>query len=177
MTTGAATPREPVARAYLTRGDGATNGIVLVLLGLWVGLVPFIGPYFNYAYSPDSTWLFTWTRFLLEILPAAAMLLGGAMLLSGANLSMKNAGGWLAAIGAVWLLVGPSLSRLWTLRADPATVPTGQSPLTRGVQEIGFFYGAGAFALLLAALALGRFSTRKAGGSDTVRTDTTDLRQ
>jgi hypothetical protein len=33
---------------------GATSGALLLVLGAWVALVPFVGPYFNFADSAQS---------------------------------------------------------------------------------------------------------------------------
>jgi len=41
------------------RSRGAMTGLLLVLLGAWGGLIAFIGPYFHYAYTPDSAWTYT----------------------------------------------------------------------------------------------------------------------
>ena len=55
----------------IPRSRGALSGVLLILLGAWGGLIPFIGPYFHYAYTPPSAWSYTPGRFWLEILPAA----------------------------------------------------------------------------------------------------------
>jgi hypothetical protein len=34
------------------RSRGALSGALLVLLGLWGGLIAFVGPYFHFAYTP-----------------------------------------------------------------------------------------------------------------------------
>jgi hypothetical protein len=36
------------------RSRGALSGVVLVLLGAWGALIPFIGPYFQFAYTPGT---------------------------------------------------------------------------------------------------------------------------
>src|SRR5262249_52014882 len=41
------------------RSRGAVSGLLLVLLGLWGALIPLVGPYFHYAYTPDSAWTLT----------------------------------------------------------------------------------------------------------------------
>ena len=51
------------------RSRGALNGVLLVLLGLWGGLIAFVGPYFHYAYTPDQGFTYTTGRLWLEILP------------------------------------------------------------------------------------------------------------
>jgi hypothetical protein len=38
------------------RSRGAVSGVALILLGLWGALIPFVGPYFHYAYTPDTGW-------------------------------------------------------------------------------------------------------------------------
>ena len=38
------------------RTRGVLSGLLLVLLGAWGALVPFVGPYFHYAYTPDTAW-------------------------------------------------------------------------------------------------------------------------
>ena len=40
----------------MRRSRGALSGFLLVLLGLWGALIPFIGPDFHYAYTPDAAW-------------------------------------------------------------------------------------------------------------------------
>ena len=44
---------------HIPRSRGAASGLLVIVLGLWGALVPFIGPYFNFAFSPDQAW--TWT--------------------------------------------------------------------------------------------------------------------
>ena len=62
------------------RSRGALNGVRLVLLGIWGGLIAFVGPYFHYAYTPDKAFTYTAGRLWLEILPAASAVLGGLIL-------------------------------------------------------------------------------------------------
>ena len=59
-----------------------TCGALLVLLGIWGGLIPFVGPYFHYAYTPDSAWTYTTGRLWLEILPGGCALAGGLIVLA-----------------------------------------------------------------------------------------------
>jgi hypothetical protein len=142
----------------IPRTRGATSGLLLVLLGVWGGLIPFIGPRFGYAYTPNTTWTMTWGRLWLEVLPAAAAVLGGLVMLSSTHRVAALWGGWLAAVGGAWFVVGPSLSRLWSGGQSQAGSPTATSTLGTTVQEIGFFYGLGAVILFLAAAGLGRLS-------------------
>jgi len=163
MTTASTTARrehhvEMRDRLHMPRSRGATSGMLLVLLGIWGGLVPFVGPYFGYAFTPDLAWHFTWGRLCLEILPAAATLLGGLMLLGSANRITGHLGGWLAAAGGMWFVVGQQVSRLWTGGSPAAGVPASASNLGYVAEWVGFFTGLGVVITFLAAAALGRMS-------------------
>jgi hypothetical protein len=42
------------------RSRGQTSGgLLLMLLGAWGALIPFVGPYFDHAYTPDTAWTST----------------------------------------------------------------------------------------------------------------------
>ena len=80
------------------RSRGALSGLLLVLLGAWGALIPFIGPDFHYAYTPDSAWTYTTGRFWLEILPGCAVVLGGLIVLISSYRPAGLFGAWLAAL-------------------------------------------------------------------------------
>ena len=135
-----------------------TFGALLIMLGIWGGLIPFVGPYFHYAYTPDSAWTYTTGRLWLEILPALGTVAGGATLLISAFRFTALAGAWLAAISGAWFAVGAVLAPIWIGGTAPAQgTPTGDA-LARVVEQIGFFTGLGVAIVFVAALALGRFS-------------------
>lgn len=145
-------------RLRVPRSRGATSGTLLVLLGVWGGLVPFLGPVFGYAFTPDTAWTMTWGRLWLEVLPAAATFLGGLVLLGTGNRITGHTGAWLAAAGGAWFIVGQTISRLWTGGAPQAGTPASTSTLGQVAEQIGFFTGLGAAILFLAAAAMGRMS-------------------
>lgn len=134
-----------------------TCGALLVLLGIWGGLIPLVGPYFHYAYTPDSAWAYTTGRLWLEILPALGTLAGGATIMISAFRSTVLAGAWLAAISGGWFAVGAVLAPIWIGGTAPAQGTPGDA-LARAVEQIGFFTGLGVAIVFVAALALGRFS-------------------
>ena len=47
-------------------------GMLILILGLWGGLVPFVGPYFHFALGPNHSWTWTTGRFWLSVLPASS---------------------------------------------------------------------------------------------------------
>ncbi|MGI8665838.1 MAG: hypothetical protein ACR2N4_07395 [Jatrophihabitans sp.] len=155
MTVREATPdRTRTMRVPRTRG--AVSGLLLVVLGAWGALVPFIGPYFDYSYYSDQTWVWTAARFWLEVLPGAATALGGLLVLVSKNRLSGSVGGWLAAAGGAWFVVGLSLDSLWHLGDIGAPLSTRDSGRT--LAQLGYFYGLGAVILFLAAFALGRLA-------------------
>jgi large conductance mechanosensitive channel protein len=140
------------------RSRGALSGVMLVLLGVWGALIPFIGPYFHYAYTPSHAWVSTPGRFWLEIIPGAAAALGGLILLGSANRAVAAFGAWLAALAGGWFVVGPALSTVWASSGFPQIgVPVGGT-LLRAAEQIGFFAGLGAAIIFFGALALGRMA-------------------
>src|SRR5436309_2591163 len=93
-------------------------GLVILIAGLWGGLVPFVGPYFHFALGPIHSWTWTSGRFYLSVLPAAAAILGGLILLfSGPRISGRI-GALLALAGGVWFAIGPTVSLLWATDAE-----------------------------------------------------------
>lgn len=145
----------------IARTTGAVSGLLVALLGIWGAVIPFVGPYFDYSFGVNSTWHYTTDRLVLCILPGAAALVGGLLIVKAASRATGAFGGWLAGLAGAWFVVGPALSRVW----EHATGPIGP-PLfgtTRQALElIGYFYGLGAVMIALAAFAVGRFASRPA---------------
>src|SRR6516165_10739429 len=125
----------------MRRSRGAFSGFVLMLLGLWGALIPFIGPYFHYAYTPDTGWTYNTGRLWLELLPGAAVFLGGFLL-------MIARGRHIAMFGA--------------LLASPA----GATVYMRIMEQLGFFTALGVVIVFVAAAALGRIASVASGIRD-----------
>jgi Fe2+ transport system protein FeoA len=139
------------------RSRGAVSGLLLVLLGLWGALIPLVGPYFHYAYTPDTAWTFTAGRTWLEIVPGVATIIGGIILLASASRPVAMAGAWLAALAGAWFALGTVLSPIWPAAStlNPGS-PAGTTTLIRQLEHLGFFTGLGVVIVFVAALALGR---------------------
>lgn len=141
------------------RSRGALSGFLLVLLGLWGGLITFVGPYFHFAYTPDTAWYYSAGRLWLEILPGAATFLGGLILLGTRTRPVAMFGAWLAALGGAWFAVGQTLTPLWNSSGTMAVgTPVGSSTLIRTLEQISFFAGLGVVIVFLAATSIGRLS-------------------
>src|SRR5579859_6646802 len=98
----------------IRRSRGAASGFLLVLLGIWGAIIPFIGPYFHYAYTPDTSWTYTTARLWLEILPGAAVFLGGVLLIIATGRHIALLGAFLALLAGGWFALGTVLSPLWS---------------------------------------------------------------
>ncbi|HEX4726733.1 MAG TPA: hypothetical protein VH298_02990 [Jatrophihabitans sp.] len=142
--------------ARVPRTRGAVSGALLVLLGAWGALVPFIGPYFDYSFGSDQTWHWTNARGWLEVLPGAAVVVGGWLVLISKHRVSGSLGGWLAAAGGAWFVVGQSLARLW--HTGSVGTPLSTRDAGRAVAQLGYFYGLGVVIVFLAAFALGRLA-------------------
>jgi hypothetical protein len=129
-----------------------------MLLGAWGGLIAFIGPYFSYAYTPDVAWTYNTHRLWLEILPGAAVFIGGLLLIISAHRVEAMFGAWLAALGGAWFALGTVLSPLWNGGVVAGGTPAGTTTTMRVLEQIGFFTGLGVVIVLVAGMALGRLS-------------------
>jgi hypothetical protein len=152
------------ATLRVRRSRGALSGVLLVLLGIWGAVIPFIGPYFHYAYTPDKTWDYTSGRLWMELLPGAAVFVGGVFVLISRHRAVAVLATWLAAAGGAWFAVGGLVASRWTSLAS-AGAPVGGA--TRMVlEQIGFFVGLGVVIVFLAGLAMGRFTVVSARDRD-----------
>ena len=143
----------------MPRRRGVSSGTMLVLLGIWGGIIPFIGPMFGYHMDTAASWTFTWDRLWLSILPGAAAFLGGLILIGVANRVSATVGAVLALAGGVWFVVGPTFSMLWNSPLGLSGVGTGSTG-QRFIEQIGFSYGLGAVVTALAAGAWARLMVR-----------------
>jgi hypothetical protein len=138
------------------RSRGALSGVLLVLLGIWGALIPFVGPYFHYAYAPDRAWVATAGRWWLEVLPGVVTLVAGVVVFISRFRPAAVSGAWLAALAGTWFAVGGLVAGVWT------GIPSAGRPVggaTRAaLEQIGFFTGLGVVILFVAAVALGRFT-------------------
>jgi hypothetical protein len=124
-----------------------------MVLGAWGALVPFIGHYFGYGFTPDNTWGWTAARGWLEVLPGAVTFLGGAVLTASASRPSAVLAGWLAALSGAWFALSSVLTPWWSA----GSIGTADGGTNKAVLEhLGMFTGLGVLIVFLAAIALGR---------------------
>ena len=139
----------------IPRSKGALSGFLIILLGIWAGLVPFVGPYFHYAMHSNQHWQWFADRFWLEVLPAIVAVVGGFILMTSSTRASSMLGGLLALAAGLWFIVGVNVSILWNHGAITVGPPMGAHNITRMLEWIGFFYGVGALITMFSSYALG----------------------
>lgn len=144
----------------MPRSRDAVTGLLLVLLGAWGALIPFVGPYFDFAYTPDQPWTWTAARGWLEVFPGVTTFLGGWLLLVSGNRATAMFGGWLAVFAGAWFVVGCTLAT--TLGLGDIGHPVASTDAKRAVLEISYFSGLGALIVFLGGAILARLSVRLA---------------
>lgn len=130
-----------------------------MLLGLWGALIPFIGPYFHYAFGSYAAWHYTSNRLWLDILPGAVAIIGGFMLLTSSRRTSGVIGGWLAVAAGIWFVIGTPVSLFWHHAGDPIGAPMG-GHFRQALEWLGYFSALGVAIATLAAFATGRFVSR-----------------
>jgi hypothetical protein len=151
----------------MPRSRGAVSGLLLIILGAWGALVPFVGPYFHFAYTPGEVWVWSTPRGWLEVFPGVTAVVGGFLLLVSGNRATAMFGGWLAVIAGAWFVVGRTLAP--TLRIGDIGHPIATTEAKRAVIEIASFSGLGALIVFLGGVVLARMSVRTARDAEFAR--------
>lgn len=146
----------------IPRSRGGICGVLLILLGLWGGLAPFVGPYVHFGFTPDATWHYDSGRLYYAVVPGAAALLGGLLVLATRNRGVGIAGGLLAALGGAWFIAGDGVVTHVLKKAispgSPIVTASGPQDLRSYIETIALLSGVGILILFAGALAVGRFS-------------------
>src|ERR1700733_16313903 len=158
-TVTGTTPITHTETRRLPRTTGVLSGLLVILLGLWGALIPFVGPYFHYAFGGYQTWHYTSERLWLCIIPGAVAAIGGLMLLRNAHRTTGLFGGWLALAAGAWFAIGPSISLLWHSPGHPLGAPMG-GHTRQAIEWLGYFSGLGVLIAGLAAFAMGGYYSR-----------------
>jgi hypothetical protein len=147
----------------MRRSRGAFSGFLLILLGLWGALIPFIGPYFHFAYTPDKAWTYNTGRLWLELLPGAAVFVGGFLLMIAKGRHTALFGALLAVAAGAWFTLGPVLSPLWNNHVAMGGSPASTTVYRQIMEQLGFFTALGVVIVFVAATALGRIASVTSG--------------
>jgi hypothetical protein len=130
-------------------------GLLTLILGVWGGLIPFIGPYFHFTLGPNKAWTWTSGRLYVDVLPGIAAVLAGLILLRAGPRPGARLGALLALGAGIWFAIGPDVSQLWN-----AAGAQGAAHGSRGIrvlEVLAYHTGLGAVMAAIAGYALPRF--------------------
>src|SRR5580700_2715379 len=93
MTTGTITGTERFEHSEVERRDAKTRaqlgrtglglaGVVAVLVSAWGGIVPYVGPLFNYSGDGSGSWHWSLAHAVLSLVPGAAGVLLGLFVIA-----------------------------------------------------------------------------------------------
>src|SRR6516164_10113710 len=105
---------ERPSRTATARSRGAMSGLLLMLLGAWGAIVPFVGHYWGYGFTPNDTWHWTAARWWLEVLPGIGAFVAGLLISTTANRMTAMVAGWLGMASGAWFVLGTTFSSMWS---------------------------------------------------------------
>lgn len=134
-------------------------GLVVLVLGMWGALIPFVGPTFGYGMGGSAAWTWTESHATLHLAPGLAAILGAVMLLASRRQGVQLAGALIAVAGGLWFVISPSLHPLWAGDSSGGVMSGGmmhaESAASSALSALGYHYGAGALIAVAGAYAVG----------------------
>jgi hypothetical protein len=132
-------------------------GLLILLLGAWGGIVPYVGPVFGFSGDGTASWTWSLSHSLLFLLPGAVAFVTGAFIMfEGAvrprGRALLAMGGFVAAVCGAWFIVGPLAWR--ALYGTNFFV--GASGLRELAYWVGYALGPGGLLVALGAFVFGR---------------------
>jgi hypothetical protein len=150
-------------------------GALILLVGAWGGIVPFVGPLFGFSGDGSRSWTWNLPHALLSLAPGAVAVAAGILvMLAGGRLFRPGLklGGLLAALCGAWFVVGPVA---WPV-LEHARVFVTASPQRELAYWIGYSLGPGTLLAALGAFVLGRPAARPAVAAPAAETRTAEAR-
>jgi len=135
-------------------------GFLILIMGIWGGVIPFVGPYFHFTLGPDKSWTWTSGRFWLDVLPGIVAALGGLMLVSAGPRVSGKLGALLALAAGIWFAIGPDVSLLWNSAGAQGAAHGSKS--VRVLETLSYHTALGAVMAAIAGYALPGFVRRRA---------------
>jgi hypothetical protein len=154
-----------------------TAGLVAVLVSAWGGIVPYVGPAFNYIGDGSGSWHWNLAHAVLALLPGTLGVLLGLFVIAesrditvdGGRLSLAMAGTMLMICGA-WFAIGPLA---WPVIADSGPYFVAAPHLRLLADEVGYSIGVGLVLVACGAFVDG-WASRQEPKASTVPKTTAD---
>ena len=132
-------------------------GILVLLVGAWGALVPFVGPLFGYNMGNLAAWTWSESHFSLHLLPGAVAAVGGLLMLRSAAARVRT-GAILGLLGGAWFILGPTFHPAWA--GGSGTMMMGSNVWSGILSSFGYHYGPGVVLTVLSAFALGALNSQ-----------------
>ena len=139
--------QEVPARTHPGRFGLGAAGVVAVLVSAWGGIVPFVGPLFDYSGDGSGAWHWNLAHAVLALAPGMAGVLLGLVVIAESRgivvgrgrLSLAMAGTLLMVCGA-WFAVGPLA---WPVISNGSGYFMASTHLRVLAYEVGYSIGTG----------------------------------
>lgn len=177
----AVSTRKAHVRRDVNPGAGAyvgLTGFLVLLIGAWAGIVPFVGPLFGFNATGAHAWHWSLAHALLWVCPGAVAVVCGIAMLTraprasaGSSRLGSSGPGFLAACCGAWLVIGPLA---W--RALEGRVPIRHAnPVRELLYYVGYSFGPGVLLVLLGGVALGAAALHRREAAETEAVATTSV--
>lgn len=146
------------SRPAVPRFSHGVAGLLIVVLGAWGGIVPFIGPTFGFSADGAGSWHWDLAHALLSLAPGAAACAAGLLILTGATTRMSHPfssglAGLLAILAGAWFVLG---AVAWPVMYNVGSYFAPGTAMTELEYFVGYFGGAGCLLIALGAFVLGK---------------------
>lgn len=137
-------------------------GVLILLVGIWGGTIPFVGPLFSFNMDGSRPWVWSESHATLHVAPAIVAIIGAVLLMRFRDHRSQVIGAVLATLGGAWFVLAPSLHPLWAPYTHGMMMKGGSSVM-KALEAVGYHYGTGVVIVALGAYALGRILNRNVG--------------
>lgn len=170
--------REVRTRAHLGRLGIGTAGVVAVLVSAWGGIVPFVGPLFDYSGDGSGSWHWNLAHAVLALAPGISGVLLGLFVVAESRgvvvgkgrLSLATAGILLMVCGA-WFAVGPLA---WPVINNGSAYFVASTHLRVLAYEVGYSIGTGLILVVCGAFVDGWASRHQSRATAVTMPSATD---
>jgi hypothetical protein len=147
--------RDALARVPVSRFGIGAAGVVAVLVSAWGGIVPYVGPAFNYSGDGSGSWHWNLAHSVLALAPGVAGVLLGLFVIAESRgvvvgrgrLSLATAGTLLMVCGA-WFALGPFA---WPVLSNGSNYFVASTHLRVFTYEVGYSIGTGLILVICGA--------------------------
>jgi hypothetical protein len=170
-STVAGSPRgtRGVAAPVRVKGGGtlAAVGFLTAVLGVWVAIIPYVGPTFSFGATGTPAWRWNLLHSLLWLAPGAVAIVCGLTIIAQVPSLRNGRGGrgarwvgFLTFLCGAWLAIGPLA---WGVM-ERGAVFRGGSPWHVFLTRLAYSYGPAAILAMLGGMAMGLVVGRRLTG-------------